>query len=219
MKRTISGIYLVIDPAMTLDEMMPRLKEALVAGVEVVQIWDHWQDAVSVEQQMSLIAGIREACHGEAVPVLMNENWRLAKAAQLDGVHFDQIPKEWPMIRQQLGADKLYGITCGNDLSVVRWAENQGLNYLSFCAMFPSPSVATCELVNPEMVRKARELTSLPIFLSGGMNVPNILKLRNIDFQGVAVISGIMSAPSVTDVVHAYKNALKKHFLSEKNKT
>lgn len=207
----LSGVYLVVDPTMPAKVLLDRLEEAMAAGVSMVQIWDHWPSGFSEQEQLDLCVQVKSVGVRYGVRVLMNENYRLALVAGLDGVHFDRIPEDWPLVGPALN-NYLVGITCGNNLEVVRWAENQQVDYLSFCAMFPSGSVDTCELVNPEMVRKARKLTGMPIFLSGGMNVPNILRLQDLDFQGVAVISGIMSASVVAEAVKEYKEVLNQKF-------
>jgi thiamine-phosphate pyrophosphorylase len=58
-------------------------------------------------------------------------------------------------------------------------------------------------------VRQARSITRLPLFVSGGITTENILSLKKeIDFDGVAVISGILSADDPALKVQQYKNAL-----------
>jgi len=140
--------------------------------------------------------------------VLMNEDWGLALDAGLDGLHFDRIPENWKEIQPRLQGT-LTGITVGNDLDLVRWAHENDLSYISFCSVFPSSSVDTCELVTSESIQRARELTQIPIFLSGGIRPANLHKLGNYSYDGVAVISGVLSAEdpklAVTDYLQKMK--------------
>src|SRR5690606_21445536 len=103
---------------------------------------------------------------------------------------------------------KIIGFTGGNDLERIRWANQNQVDYLSFCAMFPSSSAISCEIVKPSTVLLARQLTRLPLFLSGGINPENLKGLSLLDFQGVAIISGIMSAENPAKKVKNYKAAL-----------
>lgn len=206
----LHGIYLVIDPAMERQELLSKLGEALSAGVNVVQLWNHWPVGAGSDDKRQLIEDALDLARPYGVPVLINEEWTWLKQTDLHGVHFDAIPRNWASIRRSLGRKVIVGLTCGNDTERIRWAEEQGGDYISFCSMFPSRSVDTCEIVRPESVRQARKLTQLPIFLSGGIHPGNLASLGALDFQGVAVISGVMSAESVTASIRAYQRALEK---------
>jgi thiamine-phosphate pyrophosphorylase len=160
----------------------------------VVQIWDHWYVQKNKVAKTDLMADI---CHQHGVPCLVNNDWELFCNSKADGLHFDSIPENFKERRGILKPDTILGITCGNDLSVVQWAEGHHFDYISFCSMFPSASAGACEIVSPETVKKARQLTQMPVFLAGGINPGNLMQLEGIGFDGIAVISGILSAPDV----------------------
>ncbi|MBN7811209.1 thiamine phosphate synthase [Algoriphagus sp. H41] len=204
----LQGIYLVLDPAKGEKALLSSLRQALEGGVGLVQIWNHWPEAFSQKDKTELSKKIQAVAAEFAVPVLINQDWELALEAELDGVHFDHIPEKWGLIQAKLEA-KLIGITVGNDLDLVRWAEENRLSYISFCSVFPSSSVDTCELVQPESIQKAREITTLPIFLSGGIRPENISQLGGYSFEGVAVISGILGAEDPKQAAQAYLHQLK----------
>lgn len=206
----LQGIYLVLDPALKQKVLFPKLQEALEAGINIVQLWNHWPPKATHQDKRKLIEKVLSIASHFDVPVLINEEWAWLQHTNLHGVHFDSIPKELEQIKQAVGRDFIIGLTCGNDPERIRWAEAQQVDYISFCSMFPSSSVETCEIVRPESVLKARKITQIPIFLSGGIHPGNIDKLSRLDFQGLAVISGIMNAASANDNIRAYKKALEK---------
>lgn len=208
----LSGIYLVVDPAMDHATIFDKVTQALDAGIDILQIWNHWPDGMQQADKEQLVTYLVESATDYNVPVLINEEWELLKSTKLDGVHFDAVPDDFELIRREIGRDFIAGITCSNDLDVVRWADRHGLDYISFCAMFPSPSVSSCEIVRPETVQKAREQTELPLFLSGGIT-PNKIdgELNELDFNGVAVISGILNANAPDRRTTEYKQAISKH--------
>jgi len=188
----LNGVYLVIDPTMDQSVLLDKVEEALEGGVSILQIWNRWSDRMQQSDKEQLASYIREMAHEYDVPVLMNEDWEMLKKTGLDGVHFEELPKNYEQIKEKIGRDFIAGITCSNDLEVVKWAEEHGLDYVSFCAMFPSPSVGSCEIVKPETVKRAREITDMPLFLSGGITADKIAELDELEFNGVAVISGIL---------------------------
>ncbi len=87
-------------------------------------------------------------------------------------------------------------------------AADNGVDYISFCAMFPSPSAGVCEIVMKETVIQARQLTSLPIFLSGGITLNNIDELTSTGMNGIAVISAIIKADDPQTATKAFKEKL-----------
>lgn len=208
-KQAISGgLYLVLDPAKDISVLIEKLKQALEGGTEIVQIWNNWRDHHSFADKEQIIQNVLNEARKYKVTALINEEWQWLKRTNLDGVHFDSFPADIERIREEVSRDFIAGVTCSNDLEVVRKAEEHSLDYVSFCAMFPSSSVDSCEIVRPETVRKARAMTNMPLFLSGGITSHNMEELRELDFDGVAVISGIMSADSPAEAATQYKNSL-----------
>lgn len=201
------GVYLVLDPTMDKDFLIKKLSAAAEAGLQVVQIWDNWLPGTDKLELIKALAGV---CRPYQIPLFINEDWHLlAESPFLDGVHFDQIPADFTVIKHTIGKPFLAGITCSGNLDIVLWADTNGLDYVSFCAMFPSPSAGSCDIVMPATVRQARSITKLPLFVSGGITVQNIAQLKKeTSFDGVAVISGILSADDPHQKVKQYNNAL-----------
>lgn len=205
------GIYLVLDPSMEGNSLLSRLRESLEGGIQWVQIWDNWPVDFDRDVKLELVNIVVDIAQEHAVPVLINEDWELLLATALSGVHFDSIPLNFTQIKQALPQDAIIGITCSNDLEVVKWAERQQVDYISFCAIFPSSSVDTCEIVSHDTLRQARSLTAMPLFVSGGITPENLNQLHELDISGVAVISGIMNNEQPKLAALAYAKALKTY--------
>lgn len=200
----------MLNPAIEKPVLLEKLEQALEGGIAVLQIWNNWVDTFSMTDKRELIGSIIKLASAYQVPVLINEEWELLKGTSLDGVHFDTIPENYERIKQEIGRTFMAGITCSNNLAPIYWAEKNRVDYVSFCSVFPSSSVASCEIVKPETIRKAREITQMPLFLSGGISVDNMFHLQELDFNGVAVISGILNAESSRQAAASYQDALNK---------
>lgn len=209
-KMITRGVYLVLNPSMDKPKLLHKLKEALEGGVRMVQVWNNWPASFSLSDKQDLIRTILHITSAYKVPLLINEEWELLKDTELAGVHFDKIPEDYEAIKFEIKRAFICGITCSNDLEVIHWAGQNQLDYISFCAMFPSISAGSCEIVRPETVKKAREITQIPFFLSGGITTENMVALKELDFAGVAVISGILNAASPQKSASAYTHALNK---------
>lgn len=207
-KRLIkSGLYLVVNPSMDAKILLSKLELALKENIAAVQIWDNFAECKNID---SLIKDIIVLCHKQNTPVLINNQWEYLMQLELDGVHFDELPHHLKEIKQNLDKDFIVGLTCNNELSDVEWAESNQLDYISFCSIFPSSTSNSCELVEFETIQKARKITSIPIFLAGGIKSGNMKKLMKVPYDGVAVASGIMNAVQPTEVINEYLNELKK---------
>jgi len=207
-KQNLNGVYLVVDPSMDQAVLLDKVEQALEGGVNILQIWNNWPDRIQEGDKQQLGSYIREMAHEYDVPVLMNDDWEMLLNTDLDGVHFDAVPEDFEKIKKEIGRDFLTGITCSNDLEVIKWAEENDFDYISFCAMFPSPSVGSCEIVKPETVKRAREITDMPLFLSGGITPDKIAELDGLEFNGVAVISGILKDDEPRKQASNYNQAL-----------
>ncbi len=198
------GVYLVVDPSMEENILLQKLRQALHEKIVAVQIWDNFQ---AEQKVLLLIDKICALCHAKKVPVFINNRWEVLADAAVDGVHFDVIPEDITGIRGKIKKKFLSGLTCNNDLKCLEWAEKQQFDYISFCSIFPSSTSNSCDLVELDTIRKAKERSSLPIFLAGGISPENIEKLKHLKYEGIAVVSGIMNTD---DPGEAVRNYLKK---------
>lgn len=205
MKKIGKGIYLVIDPSMPEVTLLDKLERIVTGSIAALQIWDNFHEN---DPSLALIDTICTLCHAHDVPVFLNNRWEYICKTQADGVHFDEIPADFDEIRKALPATTLFGLTCNNNLEDIKWAEARGLDYISFCSVFPSGTSNSCELVQFDTIQKASEITSMPIFLAGGIRPDNLDKLSGLPFSGIAVVSGIMSAEDPQQAFIQYNNKL-----------
>lgn len=205
--KKLAGVYLVLDPSREWALILSKLASGLSGGINIVQIWNHWNPTISYNQKLDFLKKVNDLCAEFEVPVLMNEDYELALNANLSGVHFDEVPADIDVLKNKL-ADKTLGLTVGNDTAKIKLAKAHGFSYISFCSVFPSSSVDTCDLVSTESIRAAKSIADIPVFLSGGITVESLHKLKGLDFDGVAVISGLLDAVDPGKAVKLYLDEL-----------
>jgi len=205
-KRSIkSGIYLVIDPSMEEQVLLKKLQIVLTKEIAAVQIWDNFKADQNI---VELIRKIHFLCAPHRTPVLINNQWEYLKATELEGVHFDAIPDDLDHIRKKIRKGSILGLTCGNDLADVGWAAKHGIDYISFCSMFPSSSVGDCEIIAYGTVNKGASIFDGPLFLAGGIYPKNLKRLDGLKYDGIAVISGIMDSENPDRAMDEYHKNL-----------
>lgn len=201
-----TGVYLVIDPAMGVGLNIQQLEYLVDEDIAAIQIWDNpTMEAMDAQ----LLNATIELFKDSKVPILINNRWECLTDFDLDGVHFDSIPNNIDVIKSKVGRRFFKGITLTNDLRKVEMAQSLNFDYVSFCSMFPTATSDSCEIVLPESVKKCREISDMPIFLSGGIKPQNIQDIKALPFEGVAVISGIMRANRPKEELRKYLAELK----------
>lgn len=202
-----SGIYLIIDPSMEEEILLSKLNLIVREKIATIQVWDNFKDNQNIEE---LLLKIYERASANNIPVIINNCCELLKQIPLDGIHFDEIPENFNDIRKEINRDFIAGITCNNELPIIEYAEKHQFDYISFCSMFPSKTANSCELVDFETVQKAKNIFSGKIFLAGGINLNNIENLSQLNHDGIAVVSGIMSAENPSENIKKYHLKIKK---------
>lgn len=207
MKQQINdGVYLVVNPSLPLNTLCAKIEQALAGGVCAVQLWNSWQ---SSDDKLFIINKIHLLTTKHDIPLILNETYDYLDTANFEGIHFD---KPHPKIKylQSLRPDLLWGLTCSNDLSDMAWANENKVDYISFCSMFHSKTSNSCELVQPETIKKANEIFAKPIFLAGGINHQTLPLLKDLSFNGIALVSAIMEVQNPKTEVEKYTNEIKK---------
>lgn len=201
------GVYLVVDPAVEKLVLLQKIAAALQEEISVIQVWDHFREEGDIE---ALIGSVQVLAASKGVPVVVNNRWDLLSKLELAGVHFDVIPDNLQEIRKHVGRNFISGLTCNNDLTCVEWAAENKMDYISFCSIFPSVTANSCDLVNFDTIRAARQTFPGSIFLSGGITPNKIDELTGLNYNGIAVVSGIMSADDPAEAVKKYLIKLNK---------
>lgn len=200
------GIYLVVDPSMEEPVLLHKIELCVQEQITALQVWDNFLPGQNIT---ALIQKICQLCHKKEIPVLINNKWELLTSSSLDGVHFDEVPSNYKLIKESLQRPFISGITCNNNLSVVHWANEQQLDYISFCSIFPSGTSNSCELVDFNTIHEAKRISSLPVFLAGGIRPGNMDQLDALDYTGIAVVSGIMNTNRPDESIKEYREKLK----------
>ena len=208
-KQKLSGLYLVADLSMPEEKLLDAVTKAVEGGVQIVQIWNVTGKGLG----NTLLVGkkIHSKVAEAGIPLIVNNNLGLAKKLGASGVHFDDFHTSPDDARKLLGTNAIVGYTCGNDQTLVRKAGDFGADYLSFCAVFPSPSVQSCEIVPLESVRRAKKIVSIPVFASGGITLENANLVLEAGADGLAIASSILRAKDPVAEARAFRQIIDKY--------
>ena len=206
MKTINKGIYLVIDPDKDKSELINQLLKIKDQKLSAIQIWDNFKPG---RTYTDLLSSIKQLFKDSDTPIFINNRIDLMVEFGFDGVHFDEIPIHKKEIEAQINRPFLKGLTLTNDLDALLEESDWQFDYVSFCSIFQSPTSNSCELVDFETIERCKELKEVSIFLSGGITPDNMEELKELNYDGIAVVSGIMNAENPLKSLNLYKEKLK----------
>jgi thiamine-phosphate pyrophosphorylase len=203
----MEGLYLVVSPILPLDKLLLATEKALRGGVDMLQLiaGEETSEMLALARSLSYSTGNHKALF------LINGSLRLAKEINADGLHFDSYNTAPSEVKQGLGKECIVGYTLSNDMNRVRWAEEVGADYVSFCSVFPTCSATQCQIVSLETVRTARSRTSLPIFAAGGINLDNAHLVLEAGVDGIAVTSALLKAKDPEQTARSFKKIIRNY--------
>ncbi|QAR30370.1 thiamine phosphate synthase [Ornithobacterium rhinotracheale] len=194
----VKQIYLIIDVQIPLAKLQADLK-LILQDLDKVQLYN--TEEISVENLQKYIFWFLE---NSLAQVFIYENMLALELSKNIGIHLDT-PEDLTGLEQKLNRKIPKGCTVGNDLAVLKRAQKYGYDYISFCSVFPTKSANVCELVKFENIRKARALFSGEIFLAGGITPKTRKMLDNVDFDGIATISALMTSKDKRKTIESLK--------------
>ncbi len=198
----LHGLYAITDTALVQQHDLPVMVEsALRGGARVIQ----YRDKVSSElQRHNIAAALKTLCHHYTALFLINDDVALALAVDADGVHLGQTDMAIAKARAQLGATKIIGVSCHNDLSLATTAIQQTADYIAFGRFYPSRSKPQAPAAALSILTEARQQLSVPIVAIGGVTPDNALALIEAGADMVAAIHGVFGQRDIEAAAYAY---------------
>ncbi len=181
------------------------LQVACEAGVRAVQLREK---DLSTKAFWDLAEEIYSLVEGIGARLLINDRADIAGPVGAFGVHLPENGMPVPAARKAMGGRGIIGVST-HDPDKARRAEDEGADFVTYGPVYFTPSKAAYgEPVGLQNLETVTRLLSIPVFAIGGI-LPNRVKpCVEAGAHGVAVISGILSAPDVMAAVKEYRNAL-----------
>ncbi|HXE95161.1 MAG TPA: bifunctional hydroxymethylpyrimidine kinase/phosphomethylpyrimidine kinase [Dongiaceae bacterium] len=190
----ISGVYLITDQG---DNLVDRVCQALRGGVAVLQY-----RAKDKEYAACVAEGreLKQLCARFGTTFIINDDLRLARELDADGVHLGQDDGTVAEARELLGPDKVVGRST-HDREEALQAERDGADYIGFGAMYPTGSKVVSHLPRVEGLEALRGLVTIPVVAIGGITTGNAPSVIEAGADALAVISSVLSNPRPDTIV------------------
>ena len=194
LKPEVLRLYAVTDRhwlgTQTLTE---QVEQALKGGATCIQLREKNLDEKTFLQEA---IALKKICHQYAVPLLINDNIKIALESDADGVHVGQGDMPADAVRKLLGENKIIGVTAKTVEQALE-AQALGADYLGSGAMFVTSTKTDTFPIDYEIFRQICKAVTIPVVAIGGITKENMSQLAGLGMSGFALVSAIFSSENI----------------------
>jgi thiamine-phosphate pyrophosphorylase len=193
------GIYAITPETADTEQLLTQVEAALAGGVAAVQYRDKSADVARRHEQASELVAL---CHQFGVPLIINDDLRLADLCDAVGVHLGRDDGTLREARIILGRDKLIGASCYQSLDQALAAQAAGADYVAFGSFFSSPTKPAAGRADLHLLREATPAIHIPIVAIGGITLALAPQLLDAGADSLAMLSALFDAPDIRAAAH-----------------
>jgi thiamine-phosphate pyrophosphorylase len=199
-------LYLVTDPVLHRGRgVLPTCKEALEAGVRMIQLRDKSASTLEMYQTAAQLASL---CRDHSAVFVVNDRLDVAQATGAHGVHLGQDDMPASVARKILGPEAVIGVSVRTE-EEAETARMDGADYIAANLVFSTDTKKGLgEPLGLEMVSRLSSASRLPMVAIGGIKPENTPSVIRAGCVGVAVVTAVMNAESPSGEVKRFLAAL-----------
>ncbi|KFL37378.1 thiamine phosphate synthase [Arenimonas donghaensis] len=203
---TPRGVYLITPDEPDTGRLLAQLQPLLAESPALLQYRNKAAGESLRREQAGVLA---RACSDAGVPLVVNDDWRLALAVGARGAHLGENDGDLAAARQ--AAPGLWlGASCYDDIGRARRAVAAGADYIAFGAFFPSTTKPGARRAQPRLLAESAALGRSRVAI-GGITPENASGLVAAGADLLAVIAGVFDAPDPVAALRAYQRAFTEH--------
>jgi thiamine-phosphate pyrophosphorylase len=172
------------------DQLLLKAEQVLEAGVRLLQV--RFKET-AYSEQLRLGSQLRSLTRRYGSFLIVNDSPELAQAIKADGVHLGVDDPKVPQAREILGNDAIVGVSCYEDIRLVRQSASSGASYIGLSSPYPSATKRK-ESISMSGFRELVTASRLPCYAIGGITPERVSRMMDAGCWGVAVISAIFGA-------------------------
>jgi len=190
----LRGLYAITDRQLCGERLIEAVTAAINGGVRIIQYRDKSDDRMRRQGEATALC---QLCRERDTLFIINDDIELALQVDADGVHIGQSDTRLARARQQLGPDKLIGVSCNNRLEYALTAQQQGADYVAFGRFFPSTTKPDAPQAELSLLETARQQLTIPLVAIGGITPENAEQLVITGADMLAVIHSLFGQADV----------------------
>lgn len=199
-------LYVITDEKLLKDNLIDAVKQAIEGGADIIQYRAKHKDTKDMYEEA---IQLKKICDYYRKPLIINDRIDIALAINADGVHIGQEDMPVEVARRILGFDKIIGLSTKN-LNQVEEANKLPIDYIGFGSIFPTSTKEDAKVAGLEQLKKAMEISLVPIVAIGGINAENIEDVIDTGCENIAVVSAVFKDKNIKQNSKRLKELLNK---------
>jgi thiamine-phosphate pyrophosphorylase len=197
-------LYFVCDAHPRGRDPEPLLRAALSGGVDIVQLRE--KELPRREIELAALT-FRRLCDTYSALFIVNDDPELALSCDADGVHVGQDDASAAQAREQIGPDRVLGLSTHSEEQIAGSAE-QPVDYISVGPIWETPTKEGRAAVGLDLVSHARDSAPHPFFAIGGIDPGNAGEVADAGAERLGVVRAIRDAENPTAVAEELRREL-----------
>jgi len=184
--------------------LLDKAQEVLQAGIRMLQVrfkTTPW------EEQIRLGEKLRELTRQFDSYLVVNDSPQLALSIEADGVHLGAGDPDVARAREILDPAKIVGVSCYEDLELVKMYEPRCADYVGVS----SPYLSTTKqkgIVDIQGLKSVVRTSKVPVYVIGGITPAKVREIMRTGCHGIAVISAIFGKENPGNAVKEFLSLL-----------
>lgn len=195
-------LYVVTDRSWLNGKLfIEEIEKTLQGGATLIQLREK---ELNYDEFLREAKEVKKLTDKYNIPLIINDNVKIVMEINTSGVHIGQGDMDATEVRRLLGKDKILGVTAKTVEQAIK-AEKAGASYLGVGAAFSTSTKLDTRVITFEAIRDICKAISIPVVAIGGIDETNIMNLKGLGIDGVALVSSIFAK---SDVLQATKQML-----------
>lgn len=187
------------------------LEQALSAGISHFQLREKGSSALTGGALTDFAWNCNQLCRRYEVPFIVNDDVRLAREVEADGVHVGQEDETAETVRRSIRADKILGVSV-HSIAEAKRAVTNGADYVGMGPVFGTQSKVDAKPPSgvEGIVAVKGLFPHLPVIGIGGITPENAGLVWSAGADSVAVISALAEAEHIALQIERFKLSYKE---------
>ncbi|MBL1293785.1 MAG: thiamine phosphate synthase [Thiotrichales bacterium] len=194
-KPLVQGLYAITHVTDTNEEQLfENVSAALRGGARFIQ----YRDKINAANARQRIGHrLLMLCREYEASLIINDDIGLCQKLKADGIHLGKDDMTLKIAREQLGEEKIIGVSCYNQLQLAVNAQQNGADYVAFGSFYSSSTKPKTVNAPIELLSEAKTHLALPTVAIGGITVNNGKALVDAGADALALINGLFAADDI----------------------
>ncbi|RIK08020.1 MAG: hypothetical protein DCC49_09545 [Acidobacteria bacterium] len=200
-----ASLYFICSAQEPDSDICATASQAIAGGASIVQLREH---EASDRRILEAAKRLRDLTAEAGALFLVNDRPDIALAASADGVHVGQDDLAPRVVRDLVGSELLIGLSTHSEHEIEA-AQDSGADYIGVGPVYATPTKKGRPGTGLSLVSYAAQISSLPFFAIGGIDVELAAFVAEAGATRIAVVRAIESAPDPGAAASALVAALR----------